>query len=59
MRRQRDIFQSREEDKASEKELIEIEIINVPNKEFKVMVKKDGHWTWGEEWINSEKFKKT
>lgn len=40
MRRQRDIFQSREEDKISEKELTEIEIINIPNKEFKVMVKK-------------------
>lgn len=47
MRRQRDIFQSRE-DKTSEKVLNEIEIINLPNKEFKVQSngQKDAYWAW-------------
>ena len=38
MRRQRNRFQMKEQDKTSEKELSETEISNLPNKEFKVMV---------------------
>ncbi|VFV26099.1 Hypothetical predicted protein [Lynx pardinus] len=38
MRRQRNIFQMKEQDKTSEKELNETEISNRPDKEFKVMV---------------------
>ena len=35
---QRNIFQTKEEDKTSEKNLSETEISNLPNKEFKLMM---------------------
>ena len=38
MRKQRNMFQIKEQDKASEKKLNEIEISNLPNKEFMVMI---------------------
>ena len=38
MRRQRNVFQSKEQDKTSEKELNKTEISNPPDKELKVMV---------------------
>ena len=40
MRRQRNIFQTKEEDKTSEKQLNKMEISNQPDKEFEVMVRK-------------------
>ena len=38
MGRQRNIFQRKKQDKTSEKDPSEIEISNLPDKEFKVMV---------------------
>ena len=38
MRSQRDVFQMKEQDKTSEKELNEVEISNLPNEEFKIMI---------------------
>ena len=38
MRRQRTIFQTKEQDKTSENELNEMEICNISNKEFKLMI---------------------
>ena len=40
MRRQKNMFQSKEQDKTSEKELNNREISNLPNKSFKVMAVK-------------------
>ena len=40
MRRQRNMFQKKEQDKTSEEELSEVEIGNLPKKEFKVMIVK-------------------
>ena len=37
MKRQRNIFQMKEQDKASEKDLSDAEISDLPDKEFKVM----------------------
>ena len=37
MRKQRNMFQTKEQDKTSEKELIKTEISNLPDKEFKVV----------------------
>ena len=38
MRRQRNILQTKEQGKTSEKELNEVEISNLPDKEFKVTI---------------------
>ena len=38
MKRQRNLFQMKEQDKTSGKELNETEISNLPNKEFKIMI---------------------
>ena len=38
MKRQKNTFQMKEQDKATEEELSEEEIGNLPNKEFKVMI---------------------
>ena len=37
MRQQRNMFQTKEQDKTSEEELSKVEISNLPDKEFKVM----------------------
>ena len=51
MERQRNIFQRKKQDKTSEKDPSEIEISNLPDKEFKVMVIKMLTKT-REEWMN-------
>ena len=38
MRQQKNIFQSKEQDKTPKEELSEVETGNLPNKEFKVMI---------------------
>ena len=38
MRRQRNMFQMKEQDKTSEKEPNQVEVSNLPNKDFKVMI---------------------
>lgn len=52
MGRQRNIFQRKKQDKTSEKDPSEIEISNLPDKEFKVMVIKMLTKT-REEWMNT------
>lgn len=57
MRRQRTGFQMKGEEKAyvtSEKEINKLEISNLPDKVFKVMIIKMS-MTSGEEWINTGK----
>ena len=53
MKKQRNIFQVRERDKTP-KELCEVEISNLPNKQFKVMTVKM-YKSSGEYWKNSWK----
>ena len=48
MGRQRNIFQRKKQDKTSEKDPSEIEISNLPDKEFKVMVKRGREWAGGD-----------
>ena len=40
MRQQSSIFEMKKQDKTPEEELSEVEISNLPDKEFKVMIKK-------------------
>ena len=40
MKRQRAIYQMKEQDKTSEKQLNEVEIGNLPEKEFRIMIVK-------------------
>ena len=46
------MFQIKEQDKSAEKDLKEMEISNLPDKEFKVMVVKM-LTSLGEEWMNT------
>ena len=60
MRRQRNGFQMKGEGTAyvtSEKEINKLEISNLPDKGFKIMIIKMS-MTSGEEWMNTEKFNK-
>ena len=59
MRRQRNMFQIREQDKPSEKELKKTEINNLPHKEYKLVVirilpdlgrRRDEHRTLTKNW---------
>ena len=52
MGKQRNILQKKEQEKTSEKELNEMEISNMSDKEFKVIILKIR--TWREEWKNSD-----
>ena len=40
MKRQRAIYQKKEQDKTPEKQLTEVEISNLPEKEFRIMIVK-------------------
>ena len=60
MRKQRNILQTKEQDKTPEKSLRETKRSNLPDKEFKSMVIKMFEWSpnLGEEWMNRENFNK-
>lgn len=58
MRRQWNLFQTKEQNETSEEELREVEISNLLDKELKVLIIKDAQHT-GDRWtmLNSEKLK--
>ena len=52
MRRQRNMFQTKEQDRTSKEELSKVEISNLPDKEFKTMITRCSTNS-GEEWMNT------